>query len=107
MQKHCHISGMRPSEVRVKIKLDRPSILGLCRLGLTKKLVSQAIQICERTIYRWLSGTHQTKRRRRGRPMKITNEIAAQILFSLRENPFQMQEDVVQSLSATVKVHQS
>ena len=107
MQKHCQISGMRPSEKRIKIRLDRPSILGLCRLGLTKKRISQAIQICERTIYRWLSRSHQTKWRRQGRPMKITNEMAAQILSSLRRNPFQTQEDVARFLSATIKVHQS
>ena len=104
MQKPCQKSGMLSD--RIKIRLDRSSILGLRQLGLTKRGISMALQICERTIYRWQI-ENQRNGKKPGRPTKITAEVAADIFSSLQRNPFQKQEEMVKQIATTVKVHQS
>jgi transposase len=92
--------------LKVKVRLDRDSILNLRRIGLTGKGIATALGVCQRTILRWTS-EKRTNRRKAGRPKKITNAIALRVLASLRNNPFQTQHDIVCSLASTTKVHQS
>jgi transposase len=77
------------------------------RFGLTKKNISSAMGICERTVCRWLSDKQMLRQRKVGRPKKITDDSAALILSSLCRNPFQTQQQVVDGLAPTVKIHQS
>jgi transposase len=90
--------------LKVKVRLDRDSILNLRRIGLTGKGIATALGVCQRTILRWTS-EKWTNRRKAGRPKKITNAIALRVLASLRN--IQTQHDIVCSLASTTKVHQS
>ena len=92
------------------VKINRQTLLNLKEVGLTRSQIAWVLQVCTRTLRRWMKPQqlHECIKPR-GRPSKLKALDPEWIASLLRNNPYQSQRDLVHNISAkmSVTVHRS